>query len=154
MMRDELKEDGAGAVAVSADLATAVITIMLRVYFERMEAGAGVIALMTNRQTGRALVAMLADPARGWSLDELAAVAGASRATFVRLFQKIGGAAPLAFLGELRLGLAHRRLLSSRASIAEIAEAVGYQSESALSRAYRRRFGLAPGAARKAQLRL
>ncbi len=152
MMREELDENGQGAVTVAADLATAIITIMLRVHFENMQAGTGVIALLANRQTGRALAAMLADPARDWTLDELAGLAAASRASFVRLFRKVAGAPPLAFLGELRLSLAHRRLLSSRATLAEIAEAVGYQSESALSRAYRRRHGMAPGAARKAQL--
>ena len=153
-MREELDEAGAGSVAVAADLATAIVTIMLRVHFDKMQASTGVIALMTNRQTGRALAAMLADPARDWTLDELAALAATSRATFVRLFQKAGGAAPLAFLSELRLNLAHRRLVASRASIAEIAEAVGYQSESSFSRAYRSRFGAAPGAARKAQMAL
>lgn len=151
-MREELDEDALGAVAVAADLATAIITIMLRAYFEKMQSGAGIIALMANRQTGKALAAMLADPARDWTLDELAELAAASRATFVRLFQKVAGTAPLAFLSELRLSLAHRRLLSSRASLSEIAEAVGYQSESTLSRAYSRRYGMAPGAARKAQL--
>jgi AraC family transcriptional regulator, activator of mtrCDE len=151
-MREELDEDGAGSVAVAADLATAIITIVLRVHFEKTQASAGVIALLANRQTGRALAAMLADPKRDWTLDELAAEAAASRATLVRLFQKMGGSAPLAFLSELRLSLAHRRLVASRDTLAEIADAVGYQSESAFSRAYRNRFGLAPGAARKAAI--
>ena len=149
-MREELDEDKPGSVSVAADLATAIMTIMLRVHFEKMQAKAGIIALLAHRQTGRALGAMLADPARDWTLDGLAEIAATSRATLVRLFQKEGGAAPLAFLGELRLNLAHRRLVSSRESLAGIAEAVGYQSESALSRAYRRHFGIAPGAARKA----
>jgi AraC family transcriptional activator of mtrCDE len=150
-MREELDEDGAGSVAVAADLATAIITIVLRVHFEKAQTSAGIIALLANRQTGRALTAILAEPARDWTLDELAAIAVTSRATLVRLFQKIGGSAPLAFLSELRLNLAHRRLLSSRASLADIADAIGYQSESAFSRAYSKRFGQAPGAARKAQ---
>lgn len=97
------------------------------------------------------LAPLLADPARSWTLDALAGLAANLRATFVRLFQKEGGAAPLAFLGELRLGLAHRRLASTRASLAEIAEAVGYPSERALSRAFRRRYGQPPGAMRKAE---
>lgn len=150
-MREELDEDGAGSVAVAADLATAIITIVLRVHFEKSQTSDGIIALLAHRQTGRALAAMLADPGRSWTLDELAALAVTSRASFVRLFQKIGGSAPLAFLGELRLNLAHRRLVSSRASLADIADAVGYQSESAFSRAYSNRFGRAPGAARKAE---
>jgi AraC family transcriptional activator of mtrCDE len=149
-MREELGEDRLGAVTVASDLATALVTIVLRAHFEREQATPGVLSLMTQRQTGRVLAAMLADPARGWSLDELAAEAATSRATLVRLFQKATGAAPLAFLAELRLGLAQRRLVSSRASLGEIAEEAGYQSESAFSRAYSRRFGVTPGATRKA----
>jgi len=137
-------------MAVSYLSETAIITIMLWAHFEKMWSGTGVIALTANRQTGRALAAMLADQARDWTLDELAGLAAASRANFVRLFQKAAGTAPLAFLSDLRLSLALCRLLSSRASLAEIAEAVGYQSESALSRAYRRRYGKPPGAARNA----
>jgi AraC family transcriptional activator of mtrCDE len=90
MMREELDEVGPGSVAIAADLATAIITIMLRVHFERAQTSAGVIALLANRQTAPALAGMLADPARNWTLDELAAVAAASRATFVRLFKKVG----------------------------------------------------------------
>jgi AraC-like DNA-binding protein len=52
----------------------------------------------------------------------------------------------------LRLSLAHRRLHASHETLAEIADAAGYQSESAFSRAYRSRFGMSPGAARKVQL--
>ncbi len=151
-MREELAEDRLGAVTVASDLATALVTIVLRAHFERAQATPGVLSLMTQRQTGRVLAAMLADPARPWTLDELAAEAATSRATLVRLFQKATGAAPLAFLAELRLSLAQRRLVSSRASLAEIAEESGYQSESAFSRAYSRRFGVTPGATRKGAL--
>jgi AraC family transcriptional regulator, activator of mtrCDE len=151
-MREELQEDRLGAVTVASDLATALVTIVLRAHFEHQQASPGVLSLMTQRQTGRVLAAMLADPARPWTLDELAAEAATSRATLVRLFQKATGAAPLAFLAELRLSLAQRRLVSSRASLAEIAEEAGYQSESAFSRAYSRRFGVTPGAARKGVL--
>lgn len=151
-MREELEEDRLGAVTVASDLATALVTIVLRAHFEREQATPGVLSLMTQRQTGRVLAAMLADPARAWTLDELAAEAATSRATLVRLFQKATGAAPLAFLAELRLSLAQRRLISSRASLAEIAEEAGYQSESAFSRAFSRRFGVTPGASRKAGL--
>jgi len=92
---------------------------------------------------------MLAEPARNWMLDELAARANTSRATLVRLFRSAANMAPLTFLAELRLTLARHRILASNTPLAEIAEEVGYQSETAFSRAYQRRFGIAPGADRK-----
>lgn len=149
-IREELEDDRPGAASVAADLARALSTIVLRAHFDQAQAGRGVLALMGQRQTGRALAAMLARPEKAWTLDELAAEARTSRATLVRMFQRAAGAAPLAFLGELRLSLARRRLAATTDPIAVIAQEVGYSSESAFSRAYSRRFGSAPGGARRA----
>ena len=104
---------------------------------------------VAQRQTARAVAAMLQAPDRAWTLDELARQAGASRATLVRIFQKTAGMAPLAFLAELRLGQARRKLLAGTTSQAEIAAEVGYQSESAFSRAFQRRYGMRPGEAQR-----
>jgi len=88
---------------------------------------------------------MLRAPAHPWTLDELAAEAHVSRATLVRIFRKEGDLPPLGFLCELRLGLAHQRLSSTNATLAQVAAAVGYDSESAFSRAFRKRYGISPG---------
>ena len=92
---------------------------------------------------------MLRDPAQPWTLDELAAEAATSRATLVRLFRGMTGRAPLAFLANLRLLLARNRLRASYEPVAAIAAEVGYESETAFSRAYARHFGTTPGADRK-----
>jgi AraC family transcriptional activator of mtrCDE len=88
---------------------------------------------------------MLRAPAHPWTLDELAAQAHVSRATLVRIFRREGDLPPLGFLSELRLGLAHQRLSSTRATLAQVAAAVGYESESAFARAFRKRYGISPG---------
>jgi AraC family transcriptional activator of mtrCDE len=137
-----------GAVAVALNLARALVTIVLRAHFDSHESRSGVLALLAGAETGRAIKAILADPSKNWSLDQLAQEAGTSRATLVRLFRKATGKTPLALLADLRLNMAHQRLLSNRGSLAEIAEEVGYGSESALSRAYSRHFGATPGAVR------
>lgn len=147
---DELSAARPGAGAIAADLASALLVMILRSHFDREPSGEGLLGLMTQRQTARAVAVLLADPARPWTLDELAHEAGASRATLVRLFQKTAGLAPLAFLGELRLGLARAKLLAGHATLAGIAADVGYQSESAFSRAFQRRYGIRPGEARRA----
>jgi AraC family transcriptional activator of mtrCDE len=104
--------------------------------------------LLAHRQLGRAVVAMVDDPARNWTLDELAAHANASRASLVRMFRGTAQQSPLSFLTELRLELARRKLSATALPDAAIAAEVGYKSESAFSRAFYRRFGVRPGETR------
>lgn len=148
-IRDELDQARAGAAAIAADLASALLVMMLRDHLETSPPPGGLLALLGTRATALAVLAMLKEPARDWSLDELAASAAASRATLVRAFRKAADIAPLAFLAELRLGLARQKLLAGSDPIGQIAEDVGYQSEAALSRAFNRHFGVRPGSLRK-----
>jgi AraC family transcriptional regulator, activator of mtrCDE len=148
-IQDELEEDRLGAAPIAAALASSLMMFVLRAHFESQRDAQGILALLARRQTARALAGMLTEPARSWRLDELAAHANTSRATLVRLFQKAVNAAPLAYLSELRLTMARHRVLATSLPLAVIAEEVGYQSETAFSRAYQRRFAIAPGADRK-----
>jgi AraC family transcriptional activator of mtrCDE len=147
-IKDEIESERAGVSAIAADLASALFVMVVRVHLEREHAGNGLLALLAHRQAGRAVVAMLEDLGGPWTLDALAARANASRASLVRMFQKLAQRPPLEFLCELRLELARRKLATSSLPLGEIAAEVGYQSESAFSRAYRRRFGVPPGEAR------
>lgn len=98
----------------------------------------------------QALAALHAAPAHGWDVASLARRCGASRATLARKFAAQVGRSPLAYLTQLRLDLAARRLATSRESLAAVAASVGYSSEFSFSRAFRRAFGTAPGAFRDA----
>ena len=82
------------------------------------------------------------------TLDEMADIAAMSRATLVRSFRRLGSAAPMTFLSDLRLAVARQRLAGANDPIARIAADVGYASEGALSRAVLRRYGVRPGAPR------
>jgi AraC family transcriptional activator of mtrCDE len=145
---DEIESARAGVNAIATDLASALFIMVVRVHLEREHAGNGLLGLLAHRQAGRALVAMLEDLGRAWTLDTLAARANASRASLVRMFRKLVHRPPLEFLSELRLELARRKLTTSSLPLGDIAAEIGYQSESAFSRAFRRRFGMPPGAAR------
>jgi AraC family transcriptional activator of mtrCDE len=147
----ELEEDRLGAAVIAANLAGSLMMFVLRAHIESNGGNRGILALLARRQTARALAGMLAEPARGWTLDELAERANTSRATLVRLFQTAVQKAPLAFLSELRLTLARHRVLATNTPLIQIAEDAGYQSDTAFHRAYRRRFGIAPVADRKAE---
>jgi AraC family transcriptional regulator, activator of mtrCDE len=147
-IEEELESARAGALAIATDLASALFVMIVRVHLEREGCSNGLLVLLTHQQAGRAVAAMLGDPAKDWSLDELAARANASRASLVRIFQRTAQLAPLAFLAELRLELGRRKLCATVLPVAAIADQVGYKSESAFSRAFQRRFGLRPSEAR------
>ncbi len=147
-IRDELDGDRAGAEVIAADLARALFVMLLRDYLVDDRSATGALSLLRDRTTARVVLAMLKDLARPWTLDEMATVAIASRATLVRAFRKHAGMAPIAFLGELRLSAARQRLAGTLDPIARIAADVGYASEGALSRAILKRYGERPGALR------
>ena len=150
LVKEELESARPGAAAIAHDLASALLIMVVRTHIETERASDSVLALLGHPQAGRAVAAMLNEPGRAWTLDVLADSANASRASLVRIFRKTAQVAPLAFLSELRLELARRKLSGSARSLAEIASEVGYQSESAFSRAFHQRYGVRPGGVRTA----
>ena len=98
----------------------------------------------------KAVAAMRADPARRWTVAALSRIAGLSRAPFARRFRRATGMPPLRWLTEHRLGLAQQSLVENDLPLAEIAVVIGYASEFALSKAFKRLFGIAPGLYRRA----
>jgi AraC family transcriptional regulator, activator of mtrCDE len=141
---DELDSNETGCTLIATNLATALFVMMLREHLKDAPPANGFLALLTHRSTSRAVLAMLREPACDWTLDGLAKASCASRATLVRSFRKVAGLAPLAFLTELRLGLARQRLMTTKDPVGVIAADVGYQSEGTLSRAVLRRYGARP----------
>ncbi|UHC20056.1 AraC family transcriptional regulator (plasmid) [Methylobacterium currus] len=148
-IREELAEERAGALAIAENLASALFMLMLRTHLEGSAPAEGLLRLLGQRITAQAVLAMVRDPVRAWTLDDLAEVSAASRATLVRAFRKAAGMPPLEFLSDLRLGLAHHRLRTASASLDEIAAEAGYQSPGAFSRAFLRKYGVRPGRARQ-----
>lgn len=149
VIKEEIEGGRPGALAIATDLASALFVMVVRAHLEHERTHSGVLRLLAHRQAGRAVTAMLSDPARKWVLDDLAACASTSRASLVRMFHQAVGQSPLAFLAQLRLDLARSKLSTSPLPVASIAAEVGYGSESAFSRAYHRRFGSRPGELRR-----
>lgn len=92
----------------------------------------------------RAVAAMQEEPQRDWSIAQLAAVAYLSRTVFVERFGALLGVPPMQYLSAYRMNLAAERLRRPRARIADVAEATGYTSEKAFSRAFQRWIGVSP----------
>jgi AraC-like DNA-binding protein len=109
----------------------------------------GWLAGLADPVVGRALACMHREPAADWTLKELARRAFASRSVLAERFQKLVGQAPMSYLTAFRLQLAGRQLRTSTANMAEVAGAVGYASEAAFSRAFKRHVGVSPSEWRK-----
>jgi AraC-like DNA-binding protein len=93
---------------------------------------------------GAALALLHEEPARAWSMTELASAVHISRATLNRRFAELVGEPPMAYLTRWRMELAARQLRDGDTSVATAAHTVGYRSEFAFSRAFTRHHGIAP----------
>ena len=104
----------------------------------------GWLAGLHDPLVGRSLTLLHANPARGWTLQALAAEAGASRSVLATRFAQVVGQPPMRYLAAWRMQLATRMLSDQPAKVKTVAEAVGYASEAAFSRAFTRLVGSNP----------
>jgi AraC family transcriptional regulator, activator of mtrCDE len=118
--------------------------LILRLASESDKAPAGLLALAGHPRLAPALEALFNEPARPWSLPELAELCSMSRATFVRHFQEKMGRSASDLLADIRMTMAATEMRKSRSSTGAIAESVGYLSEAAFQRAFKQRMGVTP----------
>lgn len=151
----EARSPRPGGQGVLAKLAEVLFIEVLRIYMNEQAADrAGWLAGVNDRIVGAALRALHAEPARPWTLEELARVAGTSRSVLAERFLQLVGQAPMQYLAQWRMLLASNLLARSSAPLAHIAEEVGYQTDTAFSRAFRREYGMPPAAWRRRQVGL
>jgi len=103
------------------------------------------LAGLKDPHVGRALNLMHASPARAWNLASLARAVGLSRSALAEHFTRFVGRPPMQYLAHWRMQLAAGQLRVSRDSVAVIAERVGYESEAAFSRSFKKIMGASPG---------
>ena len=108
------------------------------------------LGALADVRIGPALRAMHKDMAHGWTVETLAAAASLSRSAFAQRFRERVGQAPLEYLTHWRMFKAGNMLGQSPAALGTIAAAVGYESEAAFSKAFKREMGKSPGAWRAA----
>ena len=148
----EVRSPRPGGAGVLAKLAEVLFIEVLRMYMNQHSEGrTGWLAGVGDRIVGAALNALHKSPARAWTLEELAREAGTSRSVLAERFQQLVGSSPMQYLMQWRMLLAANLLRGSNAQLASIAQDVGYQTDTAFSRAFRREFGLPPAAWRRAQ---
>ncbi|MCG7508743.1 AraC family transcriptional regulator [Mesorhizobium retamae] len=138
-----------GAACLLTRLADIMFVEILRQYAEQQEAGDNVLAALRDPVVGRALALIHREPARPWTVDHLAGEVAASRSTFAEHFSRLLGVPPIQYLANWRIQLAARRLADTADSTAAIAAQIGYESEPAFNRAFKRHTGLPPAAWRR-----
>ena len=144
LMRCESAAEDLGGLAMLNALSTALFALALRLASEASEAPAGLLALACNPRLSHALMAMFNDPARPWTLPELARLSNMSRATFIRHFQGRLGRSANDLLTDIRMTVASNALKAPDISTAAVARLAGYQSEAAFQRAFKQRLGITP----------
>lgn len=153
-LRNEHRHPRLGSEVILAQLASALFAMILRAWLAQEPDQPGMLSLLTDARLRRGLEAMLDQPGRQWSVDELADVCLLSRATFARHFVRTAGMTPGEMLMRIRMARAAHWLRRDSRNVAFIADAVGYASEAAFSRAFNRFYGSTPGAFRRAAARM
>ncbi len=142
---EELRDPRPGGALSIAHLSHFVLVQVMRCYLEDAppETG-GWLAAIADRHISRAVAAIHDDPARPWTVQDLASRAGLSRTSFAVRFRRIAGLTPMGYLTQWRMLFAAERLRRTEASVARIAAEVGYASESAFAVAFKRVTGHPP----------
>ncbi len=149
----EARSPRPGGEGVLAKLAEVLFIEVLRLAMQDpARPAAGWLAGVGDRVVGAALAALHERPAEAWTLDELARTAHSSRSVLAERFQELVGQSPMQYLTQWRMLLATNLLRRSNVPLSRIAEEVGYQNDTAFSRAFRREFGTPPAAWRKSRL--
>jgi AraC-like DNA-binding protein len=131
-------------------LAELMFIEVMRRYLEDLPAiGAGWLAGLRDRVVGQTLALLHAQPSHPWTLAELARRVASSRSRLGERFTQLVGQPPMQYLTQWRMQMAATLLLQSGAKVAAIGSEVGYDSEAAFSRAFKKSTGLAPGAWRE-----
>ncbi|MEW5710572.1 MAG: AraC family transcriptional regulator [Pseudomonadota bacterium] len=149
LMLQETKAGRPGAEAVVDRLAEALFILMLRAYIQQSPAPPGMLAALTDRQIAAALAHLHRAPEQSWTLVSLAARVGMSRSALAARFKQLVGQPPMEYLTLWRMQKARELLAETRLSTAVVAEKVGYRSEAAFGKVFKKITGIGPGAFRR-----
>nr|WP_315248438.1 AraC family transcriptional regulator [uncultured Duganella sp.] len=141
----ELREQRPGHALIAQHMAHMMLVQALRlVLVEGNGKGAGWLYALADPQIGGAIGALHAEPARRWTLESLARHAGMSRSTLALKFKQTVGTSPMEYLTRWRMLLAGDRLVHLNQPVSVISQALGYESDSAFSTAFKRVMGCSP----------
>lgn len=150
LMAAEAGDARPGGETIITRLADILVIQAIRAWIERDPAArSGWLGALRDDQIGRALTLIHRDPARDWTVAELAAEVAMSRSAFAARFNALVGEPPMQYLTRWRMQLARVWLEEDGATVGELAQRLGYGSEAAFSRAFKRIIGRSPGSVRR-----
>ncbi|HZV61802.1 MAG TPA: AraC family transcriptional regulator [Methylophilaceae bacterium] len=152
MLNSETQAEMPGSRAIAEHLSSALFSLLIRGWITESSVTGNVLRLLAEPRLYPAVQSLLAHPETALSLKELASLCHMSRATFIRLFQRSAGHTPADLMTAIRMTLAARLLAQPRTSISRICEMVGYSSEPAFHRVFRKRMGMSPGEFRRRKI--
>ena len=146
LLAEEIRGGGPGQQTVLDRLLDLLLVAALRVHWSAAGTAApGWFSALSDPVAGPALHALHEEPARSWTIADLAERAGVSRATLARRFSLLMGQPPLAYLTGWRMELAKDALENTGVTLASVARTVGYADEFSFAAAFKREVGIAPG---------
>jgi AraC-like DNA-binding protein len=144
-MREELRDPQPGGSLIAQQLAYMMLIQALRLHLsDAASAGHGWLSALSDKHMSIAITSMHSDPGYPWTLQSLAERVGMSRSVFALHFRETVGATPMEYLTRWRMLLAADRLKNSSDGLSAIARSLGYESESAFGKAFRRVMGCSP----------
>jgi AraC-like DNA-binding protein len=147
---EEVAAGRPGSETILAKLSELLFVEAVRRYAEALpEDQTGWLAGLRDPYVARALALLHRDIARPWTVDELGRDVGLSRSALADRFIRLIGVPPMHYLAHWRMQVATQKLRSTNASLAQVADQVGYDSEAAFSRAFKKAFGVAPATWRR-----
>lgn len=149
LMHRETKHAAPGMEAVVDRLSEVLFIQILRAYIQQSDDATGILVALRDRKVCAALGCMHQSPEKPWTLGSLAAELGMSRSAFAARFSSLVRQTPMQYLTAWRIEQARRMLRETRLSTAAIADKVGYGSEAAFGKAFKRRVGVGPGVYRR-----
>jgi AraC family transcriptional regulator, activator of mtrCDE len=150
LMRSESDSPEFGSQAVLDKLADAMFVMAVRSFINQSGKQRGLLAALLDPRLARALDVLHGRPGDPWTVATLARACAMSRTAFAQRFGEVIGKSPHHYLTDLRMTEALRMLRDPRLSVLAIAETLGYQSEAAFRRSFKRVHGSGPGAFRRA----
>jgi AraC-like DNA-binding protein len=135
-----------GSQVIVERLAEAYLVQMLRQFIQTQKIQLGLLAGLSDIRLARAIVAIHEHPQQAWQVASLAEEAGMSRSVFSGLFKKTMGMTPMAYLTSWRMRLAAQHIKNGDRNLAILSDQLGYQSEAAFRRTFKKVIGVAPGA--------
>ncbi|WP_315097294.1 AraC family transcriptional regulator [uncultured Cellulomonas sp.] len=149
LMAAELTHARPGGEAVTTRLADILVIQSIRAWLDAQRETTGWLGALREPQLGAAITAVHREPGRPWTVATMAREATMSRSAFSARFTEVVGEPAMQYVTRVRMHVAADRLGRGRATVREVAAELGYDSEAAFSRAYKREVGTSPGRTRR-----